>query len=177
MEVARGGPAQPTPAEVEQLVALASATPSGAGQAGPGDTAELYAGLYDLSLDRTDLVAVTAREVGELIGFGYGHRWVWAEQPDEWSQDLAERLDQAAGRLEDSFAVQLLAVHPSFTRQGLGFDLLKRVMVASGAPVHWLVVPDLDTPARRLFTRMGYRPLTRGPEAPDGSPGLVLIHG
>lgn len=172
--MARTGSALPAAAEVELLYALASARPPAAGT---DDAAALYATLYDLALDRDDLVGVTAREVGELVGFGYGHRWEWAQQTDEWSRVLAAGLADQADRLEGSFAVQLLAVHPSFTRQGLGFDLLKRVMVASAANVHWLVVPDLDSPARRLFRRMGYRPLARGPEASDGSPGLVLVHG
>ncbi len=170
----RAGAALPSPEEVEQLYAMASSR-------GPlpesSDVAELYATLYDLALDRADLVAVTAREVGELIGFGYGHRWRWEEQTDEWSRDLAEGLEGRAAGLEDSFAVQLLAVHPSFTRHGMGFELLKQLMVASGAGVHWLTVADVDSPARRLYRRMGYRPLGRGPEAPNGEPGLVLVHG
>lgn len=172
--MARTGSALPSAAEVEQLYALASAGPAAAGAE---EAAGLYATLFDLSLDLSGLVGVTAREVGELVGFGYGHRWAWAEQTDEWSRDVAAALADHAAWLEGSFAVQLVVVHPSFTRQGLGFELLKRVMVASGANVHWLVVPDVDSPARRLFRRMGYRQLARGPEAPDGSPGLVLVHG
>ena len=115
------------------------------------------------------MIAVTAREVGELVGFGYGHRWRWAEQNDDWSLGLAEELGEDASRLEQAFAVQLLAVHPRFTHQGLGFELLKQLMVASAAEVHWLQVEDLDSPARRLFRRMGDRPWG------DGSP--VLVHG
>ena len=159
---------------MEELYALASAGPP---LAEPAEVASMFATLYDLSLDRTDVVAVTAREVGELVGFGYGHPWRWAEQADEWSQDLRERLGDSAHTIEDAFAVQLLAVHPAFTRHGLGFELLKRIMVASAAHVHWLQTTDTDSPARRLYRRMGYRPLGHGPAAPDGEPGLVLIHG
>jgi ribosomal protein S18 acetylase RimI-like enzyme len=172
--VARTGSALPAAAEVEQLYALASARPP---LAEPAEVAGLYATLYDLALDRSDLVVVTAREVGELVGFGYGHPWHWAEQQDDWSAELAADLGDDAGQLDGSFAIQLLAVHPSFTNHGLGFELLKRTMVASVSAVHWLLVPDQDTPARRLYRRMGYRPLGHGPEAPNGSPGLVLIHG
>mgnify|MGYP000850985724 FL=1 len=172
--MARAGYALPSPDEVEQLYALASSLPPSSGDT---DVAATYAALYDLALDRADLAAVTAREVGELIGVCCGHRWNWAEQTDEWSQDLAERLGDDAAQLEGSFAVQLLAVHPSFGRQGLGFELLKRLMIASAASVHWLLTPDADTSARRLFRRMGYRPLTVGPEAPNGEPGVVLVHG
>ena len=106
MEVARTGFALPTPDEVEQLYALATSRPP---QVEDADVAAVYAALYDLALDRADLVAVTAREVGELVGFGCGHRWHWQEQTDEWSRDLAERLGDDAAQLEGSFAVQLLA--------------------------------------------------------------------
>ncbi len=109
-----------------------SCTPSSTG-GDPGETAELFATLYDLALDRNDVVAVTAREVGELVGFGYGHRWLWAEQNDDWSGELAAQLGDDAHRLEQAFAVQLLAVHPKFTHRGLGFELLKQLMVASGS--------------------------------------------
>lgn len=174
MEVARAGFALPSPEEVELLYALASSRPPTSQDA---DVAATYAALYDLALDRPDTVAVTAREVGELVGFGFGHRWNWAEQNDEWSSALADLLGDDATQLEGSFAVQLLAVHPSFTRQGLGFDLLKRLMLASASSVHWLLATDAETTGRRLFRRMGYRPLTIGPEAPNGEPGLLLVHG
>lgn len=162
------------PSDVEDLYALASAGPP---LAEPAEVASMFATLYDLALDRTDVLAVTAREVGELVGFGYGHLWHWDEQTDEWSADLHERLGDSAAMIEGAFAVQLLAVHPAFTRHGLGFELLKRIMVGSAAHVHWLQTTDADSPARRLYRRMGYRPLGHGPEAPNGEPGLVLIHG
>ena len=171
VEVRRSGADLPGPAEVEDLYTLAS------GGAKTG-VAEVFATLYDLALDRNDIVAVTAREVGELVGFGYGHRWRWSEQADEWSEDLGRQLgDDAAVQLEGAFAIHLLAVHPAFAHRGLGFELLKQLMVASAADVHWLQTEDADSPARRLFQRMGYRPLAHGPQGADGTPGLVLVHG
>ncbi len=142
---------------------------AGGDASGRTEAAELFATLYDLAMDRTDIVAVTAKEVGELVGFGYGHRWRWAEQTDEWSAELARQLAEAAPKLDGAFAVQLLAVHPRFTRHGLGFELLKQLMVASAADTLWLQTADLDSAARRLFGRMGYRPLGQG--------GLVLVYG
>lgn len=162
MEVVRSGAALPAPSDVEELYALSTGGDS-------GDTAALFATLYDLALDRSDVVAVTAREVGELVGFGYGHRWQWAEQNDDWSEELAQQLGDDANRLDQAFAVQLLAVHPKFTHRGLGFELLKQLMVASASEVHWLQLEDSDSPARRLFRRMGYRPLGDGAQ--------VLVHG
>ncbi len=162
MEVLRSGAVLPAPSEVEELYVLAT-------DGDPGDAAALFATLYDLALDRTDVVAVAAREMGELVGFGYGHRWLWTEQDDEWSTELARELGEDASRLEQAFAVQLLAVHPKFTHRGLGFELLKQIMVASAAEVHWLQLEDTDSAARRLFRRMGYRPLGDGAQ--------VLVHG
>ncbi len=158
----RSGAVLPAPSDIEELYALAT------GRADP-DAAALFATLYDLAMDRSDVVAVTARELGELVGFGYGHRWQWAEEADEWSTELAQELGEDANRLEKAFAVQLLAVHPKFTRHGLGFELLKQLMVASAAEVHWLQLEDSDSPARRLFRRMGYRALGDGTQ--------VLVHG
>jgi len=137
----------------------------------------MFAALYDLSLDRPDVVVATAVELGELVGVCYGHPWRWDEQEDDWSEELRRLLGESAGGLDGAFAVQLVAVHPSFARQGLGFELLKRLMIASGAAVHWLQTSDTDSSARRLYRRMGYRPIGHGPEAPDGEPGLVLRHG
>ena len=169
--MARAGYALPSPDEVEQLYALASSLPPSSGDT---DVAATYAALYDLALDRADLAAVTAREVGELIGVCCGHRWNWAEQTDEWSQDLAERLGDDAAQLEGSFAVQLLAVQRSFSRPGhSGSNCSSELMIASAASVHWLLTPDADTSARRLFRRMVYRPL--GPSATEALNGRAGV--
>lgn len=133
--------------------------------------------MYDLALDRPDTLAVSATEVGELVGFAYGHRWSWQEQTDEWSLELAAELGESAADLEGSCAIAMLAVHPSFTRQGLGFETLKRFLIASGSPVHWVLTADANSPSRRLYRRMGFRPLGHGPQTAAGEPGLVLIHG
>lgn len=64
----RSGAALPSPEQIEDLYALAS---SGGPLAELAEVATMFADLYDLALDRTDLVAVTAKEAGELVGFGY----------------------------------------------------------------------------------------------------------
>ncbi|MFZ0530080.1 MAG: GNAT family N-acetyltransferase [Propionicimonas sp.] len=174
VETLRPGAEFPGPEEVAQLYALASSGPPLFESA---DVAAMLATLYDLSLDREDLLVVEARKAGELIGFGYGHPWRWAEQTDEWSAALKAGLGGAAAELDDAFAVQLVAVHPAHVRQGLGFELLKRIMIGSAARVHWVQATDVDSPATRLFRRMGYRRLGPGPQAPNGAPGIVLSHG
>lgn len=114
--------------------------------------------------------------MGELVGFGYGHPWRWSEQTDQWSQEFAASLGAEAEALDGSFAIQLLLVHPVYSGQGLGFEVLKRLMIATGCGTHWVLLPDQDSGIRRLFTRMGFRVLCPGPPAADGSPGVVLVH-
>lgn len=70
----------------------------------------------------------------------------------------------------------LLAVHPDAGRRGVGAGLLEALMVGAGARTHWLQTTDIDSPARRLYLRHGYKELGHGPDAPNGTPGLVLIH-
>ena len=70
----------------------------------------------------------------------------------------------------------LIAVHQAAGGRGIGTELLERLMIASRAKSHWLQTTDAETPAQRLYRRAGYRPLGHGPNAPDGRPGLVLMH-
>lgn len=164
----------PSPESVRQFYALASAR---APFSVPAESAGVYATLYPASTARRDLVVVTVYEGGELVGFGYSQPWRWAEQTDEWSLRLADGLGDAAGSLEDSAAVQLLAVHPSFTRNGLGFELLKHLMVVAVSSSYWLQIADVDAAARRLLRSMGYHPIGRAPAEAGQKPGLVLLHG
>lgn len=145
-------------------------------QPADAELGELYVTLYQLNLERDDYVVLAGREVGELVGFGYGHPWRWAEQTDQWSSEFANSLGEQAAELEGSFAVQLVLVHPEFTGQGLGFEVLKRLMIATGCSTHWVLLPEDDSGIRRLFSRMGYRVLGSGPQAADGSPGVILVH-
>lgn len=156
------------------MYALATADPER--PAADPELGQLFTTLYELNLERDDYLVLAGREVGELVGFGYGHRWQWKQQSDAWSTELAELLADEAPALDDSFAIQLLLVHPSFTGQGLGFEVLKRLMIGTGSQTHWVLLPAADSGLRRLFTRMGFRPLPAAPPAPDGSEGVILIH-
>jgi len=161
------------PAEVEQVYAAASAPPP---LAEPPAVARMYAELYAHTRHTPGLVAVTAHQDGELVGFGYGHPWSWAANTDGWSAELADRLGAAAAAtLEGSFAVQLLAVAPEAAGAGLGRRLLGALLAAAGSPRAWLVTSDVDSPARRLYASTGWRELGRGPAAPNGAPALVLV--
>jgi GNAT superfamily N-acetyltransferase len=115
-----------------------------------------------------------ARERGGLIGFAYGHRWLWKLQRDPWECQLFDRLGHRAAELEDSFAVYLLAVAPSRQRTGLGRRLLRSLVQLAGCQRAWLLTRDDATPAMALYVSGGWAPIGHGPDTSDGRPGVVL---
>ena len=170
--MSRCGPGQvPSAAEVESLYYAATCgSPLHESRAAAAGCARLYAAL----LRRPDLEAVAARNGGgQLAGFAYGHGWRWAEQTDDWADQLQERLGGAAGRLDGRFAVYLLAVHPWHRRAGLGRQLLATLLSATKTGA-WLITRDEPTPAMALYQREGWEPIGHGPDTPGARPGLVL---
>lgn len=163
----------PTAAEVEGLYAVASCV---APLNESPQVAKVFANLYAHSRDLPGAIAITARRGNELVGFAYGHTWRWDTSTDSWSDLLSDRLGAAASRLEGSLVVELVAVAPQETRSGLGRQLLQTLLSASDHATSWLVTTDLDAPARRLYERSGWAALGHGPDAPNGEPGLVMIH-
>lgn len=161
----------PTPGEVADLYAAASQGPP---LSEPRAQADAYAELFRHVLTRGDAAWVGRRVDGTLVGLAYGHHWRWGAQTDQWSSQLRERLGPAAPRLEDSFAVYLLAVHPSVQRQGLGGRLLDGLLRTADVTRAWLQTRDEQTPARVLYRAAGWTEVGHGPDAPDGRPGLVL---
>ena len=173
-QVFRCGPGQvPSAAEVESLYHAATCgSPLHESRAMAAGYARLYAAL----LRRPDIEAVAARNAdGQLTGFAYGHGWRWAEQTDDWADQLKGRLAGAAGGLDGRFAVYLLAVHPWHRRAGLGRQLLQTLLSATNTGA-WLITRDEPTPAMALYQREGWEPIGHGPDTPSGRPGLVLIH-
>ncbi|MHA3948970.1 GNAT family N-acetyltransferase [Cellulomonas bogoriensis] len=167
----RAADGAPTPDEVEDLYAAATQGPP---LCEPRTQAAAYASVFSYVLARGDAAWVAARSDGALVGIAYGHPWEWAHQTDEWSAELKERLGAAAHRLEDSFAVYLLAVHPTVQRAGLGRVLLEDLLATAGARRAWLQTRDEETPARALYRAGGWTEVGHGPDAPNGRPGLVL---
>jgi ribosomal protein S18 acetylase RimI-like enzyme len=167
----RTADAAPTPEEVADLYAAATAGPP---LSEPRAQADGYGELFRYVLTRADLAWAAARRDGALVGFAYGHDWRWERQPDPWSRTLSDRLGTAAALLEDSFAVYVLVVHPDEQRRGLGRRLLDELLATAGTQRAWLQTRDEETPARALYRAAGWRELGHGPDAPDGRPGLVL---
>ncbi|MCZ2818413.1 GNAT family N-acetyltransferase [Modestobacter sp. VKM Ac-2984] len=168
----QGSDGAPAVAEVEHLYRQASRD---APLWEPPEVAGVFAELYGALLPRPDLLTTSLRAGGRLVGFAYGHPWHWTEQADPWGRQLHTRLDAAADLLEDSFAVCLLVVDPSRRRQGLGGTLLD-TLLAETRQRAWLVTRDEPTPALALYEQRGWRRVGHGPDAPNGRPGLVLLH-
>jgi len=164
----------PSPVEVGELYAAASAE---APLHESPETAQVFADLYAASLSRNDLVAVSARAHDRLVGFAYGHPWRWVEQQDPWAQQLTERLGSRASALDNAFALFLLAREPADAFRGLGRAVLTEWMAGVGDHRVWLLTTDIDSPARRLYSSFSFAPIGRGPDAPDGAPGLVMLSG
>jgi GNAT superfamily N-acetyltransferase len=138
--------------------------------------AALFASLYASSLGEEEITAATARDEGRLVGFAYGHPWLWADQQDPWADQLRARLGgDAAAELEGAFALSLLARDPDERYRGLGREILARWLRAIGPRACWLLTTDVESPARQAYGAAGFTPFGHGPDAPDGNPGLVLL--
>ncbi|MBO1756766.1 GNAT family N-acetyltransferase [Allobranchiibius sp. CTAmp26] len=159
---------------VEQIYAAASAQ---APLSEPASVAAMYAGLYARARTEPGVTMAIAGDEDGPVGFAYGHDWHWSEATDPWSTQLRQRLgEDAAQQIAESFAVNLLAVLPAASGMGAGRRLLEALVDAATSDTAWLQTTDIDSPARQLYRRTGWRTLGRGPDAPNGKPGLVLIH-
>ncbi|MFF8847499.1 GNAT family N-acetyltransferase [Streptomyces sp. NPDC015127] len=127
------------------------------------------------------LGATTAED--RLVGFVYGmpndrgHWWSTVVEPylrrngnDDW--------------LDDSFVITELHVHPGFQARGIGRALITNLTDEADQPRSILSAIDTESPARRLYRRLGYRDLAERvlfPSAPSpyavmGAP-LPLLRG
>jgi ribosomal protein S18 acetylase RimI-like enzyme len=136
--------------------------------------ADSFARLYTAASLAERLHSVSAADDGRLLSFAYGHRWRWAEQNDEWSTQLRERLGSTANALDGTWVLSLLARHPDVAGTGLGGQVLDAWLAALDGEDVWLQTTDMATPALRLYERFGFTPIGHGPNAPNGRPGLIL---
>lgn len=81
----------PTPAEVRELYAVASAEPPlNEDEA----AADLFASVYAAALRDEQIAAALVRSEGRLVAFAYGHPWVWEEQRYAWADELRACLGE-----------------------------------------------------------------------------------
>jgi len=106
-------------------------------------------------LDRDEFVAVTATQLRELVGFGYGYQG----RPGDWWHDVVSgALDRRAAKrwMDDDFEVAELHVHPSHQGRGLGRLLLQSLLDNSTSRTVVLSTHDRQSPARELYRSFGF---------------------
>ncbi len=99
--------------------------------------------------------ALAATYGGRIVGFGYGH----TDEPGQWWHDEVAPALGAAGHdtwTKDAFVLVEMHVLPDFQRRGIGTALLTRLTAHRAEPRALLSAHDLDTPARRLYRRLGF---------------------
>ena len=83
------------------------------------------------------------------MAFAYGHPWQWREQRDPWAAELKQRPGAAAATIDGSWALNMLARHPSAHGTGLGARTLSTWLAEVGRLGRsgvWLQTTDIDSP-------------------------------
>lgn len=164
--------ALPSPSEVEALYASAAAEPPLSEEP---RFAQLFAQVYETSARNGQMLAAFVRRGKKLVSFAYGHFWTWEEQDYDWAHELNERLGDSAQKLEYTYALNLLARDPRTRGSGIGRSTLCAWLDEIGNYGCWLQTDDMSTPARKLYESVGFTAIGRGPDAPNGEPGLVML--
>lgn len=104
------------------------------------------------------VIALGALSGGRLVGFGYGmpnRREYW------WSTVIEPYLERNGHGdwLDEVFAVTELHVLPEYQGYGIGSALIRGLCDRCGLRRSILSAIDAETPARRLYRRLGYRDL------------------
>lgn len=111
---------------------------------------------------------------GALVGFAYGY----LGRPGQWWHDSVLPWLERTGTedwLADSFELAELHVLPGYQKQRIGTTLLTRLLTGVRAPRVVLSALDLDTPARRLYRRLGFAELVTGVLFPGYSTPYVIM--
>jgi ribosomal protein S18 acetylase RimI-like enzyme len=111
-----------------------------------------------------------------LVGFAYGFRTFVADPWNAWYEEVLRSVGPVASEawIRGQFAVGWFAVLEEHQGVGIGARLYDDLIASAGPTRWWLVTHDLDTPARRLYRRRGWRELGRGPLGWGKTERLVL---
>ncbi|MEU8776377.1 GNAT family N-acetyltransferase [Streptomyces sp. NPDC048606] len=107
-------------------------------------------------------------EDGALAGFVYG----MPNDRTHWWSTIVEPYLRARGEdgwLDDSFVITELHVHPGFQGRGVGRALITRITDGAAQTRSILSAIDTDSPARCLYTALGYTDLARKVLFPSAS--------
>ncbi|MFB7375821.1 GNAT family N-acetyltransferase [Kitasatospora purpeofusca] len=111
-------------------------------------------------------VLVAAYAEGRIVGFGYG----FICTPLYWfGEQLLPSIAPEARRTDSLAGICELAVRTGWQGQGIGSGLHRELLEALRTRWVSLLAMPGDTPARRLYDRLGYRyagPYRTGPDGP-----------
>lgn len=124
------------------------------------------------------LAARSCDPSGEPVAFCYGFHGV----PGQWWHDVVRSaLSATAGRqvgddwLADCMEIAELHVRPDYQRRGIGTRLLLAMTSGRAERTAVLSTQDRDSPARRLYRRMGFTDLLTGFYFPGGGPPYAVM--
>ncbi|MFC5721093.1 GNAT family N-acetyltransferase [Streptomyces gamaensis] len=111
---------------------------------------------------------------GRLVGFVYG----MPNDRRHWWSTVVEPYLRATGCeewLDDSFVITELHVHPAFQKRRIGRTLITAITAGASEPRSILSAIDVESPARALYRKLGYRDLARPVHFPSApSPYVVM---
>jgi ribosomal protein S18 acetylase RimI-like enzyme len=114
----------------------------------------------------------------QIIGFSYGFRGADGQW---WHDVVAAALTArtgpavAAAWLADSLEIAEVHVHPDFHRRGIGRSLVLTLAQGRQERTAVLSTQDAESPARRLYRRLGFADLLTGYSFPgSGIPYAVM---
>jgi ribosomal protein S18 acetylase RimI-like enzyme len=156
------------------------------------ELASQAASIYGAAMQRSPEVVVQRRDIinnhvgfrgfvavgafePDLIGFGYGY----LGRPGQWWHDVvAGALGREGSKrwLRDSFELAELHLVPSHHGQGIGRELLTRLLAEVDARHAVLSTPDTESPARLLYRSYGFVDIRCDFQFP-GSPEVYAIMG
>jgi GNAT superfamily N-acetyltransferase len=119
-----------------------------------------------------------AADDDEIIAFAYGFRGA----PGQWWHDVVwSALTAQAGEtlaaawLDCSMEIAELHVHPDFQRRGFGGSLLLGLTAGRREHTAVLSTQDANSPARRLYSGLGFTDLLTGFSFPGGGPTYTVM--
>ncbi|MBC2879569.1 MULTISPECIES: GNAT family N-acetyltransferase [Streptomyces] len=111
---------------------------------------------------------------GRLVGFVYG----MPNDRGHWWSTVVEPYLRATGTeewLDDAFVITELHVHPAFQNRRIGRALITALTADAAEPRSILSAIDVESPARALYRKLGYRDLARQVVFPSAvSPYVVM---
>jgi GNAT superfamily N-acetyltransferase len=127
---------------------------------------------------RDDLRAADPRRRGPIIAFAYGFH---GEDGQWWHDLVRDALSAAGGRryalawLSDAFEVAEVHVHPDHQGRGIGRAMVLALTQSRLERTAVLSTQDSDSPARRLYRRLGFADLLTGFSFPGTDPPYVVM--